>query len=101
MIKTKIGRAAGFGAPDPRAIVRPSVTAPPAGMRAANGGLLIEIGRGGAEAAPVRAQGLMCSSDRYAELDRQRQTAMGFPQPAEPLGQLGECRAASQVERKS
>jgi hypothetical protein len=26
---------------------------------------------------------------------------MGFPQLAEPLGQLGECRAASQVERKS
>ena len=43
----------------------------------------------------------MCSVDRYAKLDGQRQTAMGFPQPAEPLGQLGECRAASQVERKS
>ena len=68
MIKTKIGRAAGFGA---------------------------------AEAAPLRAQGLMRSVDRYAELDGRRQTAMGFPQPAEPLGQLGECRAASQVERKS
>jgi hypothetical protein len=59
------------------------------------------LGGEGAEAAPLRAQGLMCSVDRYAELDRQRQTAMGFPQPAEPLGQLGECRAASQVERKS
>ena len=43
----------------------------------------------------------MCSVDSYAELDGQRQTAMGFPQPAKPLGQLGECRAASQVERKS
>ena len=69
MIKTKIGRAAGFGA---------------------------------AEAAPLAVlKGLMRSVGRYAELDGQRQTAMGFPQPAEPLGQLGECRAASQVERKS
>ena len=61
----------------------------------------MRLGGEGAEAAPLRAQGLMCSVDRYAELDGQRQTAMGFPQPAEPLGQLGECRAASQVERKS
>jgi hypothetical protein len=61
----------------------------------------LRLGGEGAEAAPLRAQGLMCSVDRYAELDGQRQTAMGFPQPAEPLGQLGECRAASQVERKS
>lgn len=61
----------------------------------------MRLGGEGAEAAPLRAQGLMCSVDRYEELDGQRQTAMGFPQPAEPLGQLGECRAASQVERKS
>jgi len=61
----------------------------------------LRLGGEGAEAAPLRAQGLMCSVDRYAEFDGQRQTAMGFPQPAEPLGQLGECRAASQVERKS
>ena len=61
----------------------------------------MRLGGEGAEAALLRAQGLMCSVDRYAELDGQRQTAMGFPQPAEPLGQLGECRAASQVERKS
>jgi hypothetical protein len=61
----------------------------------------LRLGGEGAEAAPLRAQGLMCSVDRYAKLDEQRQTAMGFPQPAKPLGQLGECRAASQVERKS
>ena len=61
----------------------------------------MRLGGEGAEAAPLRAQGLMCSVDRYAELDGQWQTAMGFPEPAEPLGQLGECRAASQVERKS
>ena len=61
----------------------------------------MRLGGEGAEAATLRAQGLMCSIDRYAELDGQRQTAMDFPQPAEPLGQLGECRAASQVERKS
>jgi hypothetical protein len=61
----------------------------------------LRLGGERAEAAPLRAQGLMCSVDRYEELDGQRQTAMGFPQPAEPLGQLGECRAASQVERKS
>jgi hypothetical protein len=33
--------------------VRPSVTAPPAGTRAANGGLLIEIGRGGGRSGPL------------------------------------------------
>jgi hypothetical protein len=46
-------------------------------------------------------QGLTYAVDRYTELDRQRQTAMGFAQPPEPLGQLGECRAASQIKRQS
>ena len=60
----------------------------------------MRLGGEGAEAAPSLCSGINVL-DRYAELDGQRQTAMGFPQPAEPLGQLGECRAASQVERKS
>jgi hypothetical protein len=49
----KVNIAGNTGPSGPRAIVRPSVTAPPAGMRAANGGLLIEIGRGGGRSGPL------------------------------------------------
>jgi hypothetical protein len=59
-------------------------------------------GRSSGPLAALRGsrQELMCAVDRYTKLDGQRQTAMCFAQPTEPLGQLGKGRAASQVERQ-
>ena len=60
-------------------------------------------GRSSGPLAALRGsrQELMCAVDRYTKLDGQRQTAVSFAQPPEPLGQLGECRAASQIKRQS
>ena len=92
MIKTKIGRAAGFDAAGPRAIARPSVTAPPAGMGAANGGLLIEIGRGGGRSGPASRSGInvLCRQVRGAR-----------PTTADRHGLPPACRAARPVGRMS
>ena len=88
----KVNIAGNTGPPGPRAIVRPSVTAPPAGMRAANGGLLIEIGRGGGRSGPASRSGInvLCRQVRGAR--RTTADRHGFP-PA--------CRAARPVGRMS
>ena len=87
----KVNIAGNTGPPGLRAIVRPSVTAPPAGMRAANGGLLIEIGRGGGRSGPASRSGInvLCRQVRGAR--RTTADRHGLPparRAARPVGRM-------------
>ena len=88
----KVNIAGNTGPPGLRAIVRPSVTAPPAGMRAANGGLLIEIGRGGGRSGPASRSGInvLCRQVRGAR-----------PTTADRHGLRPAARAARPIGRMS